>query len=86
MYGVITITHSDYTKPWIGWQRRQGELASRQENLGWLIPRYGLRMRSAHSNRGVRENRVVPIQQMAIIPSAESQNQWGVAEFAANTD
>ena len=52
MQSVITITRSDYTKPWIGWQRRQGELASRQVNLGWLIPRYGLRMRSAHSKKG----------------------------------
>ena len=52
MQNVIRITRSDYTKPWIGWQRRQGELASRQLNLGWLFPRYGLRMRSVHSRRG----------------------------------
>ena len=48
----ITVTRADYTKPWIGWQRRQGELASRQVNLGWLFPRYGLRMRSTHSKLG----------------------------------
>ena len=52
MQNVIRITRSDYTKPWIGLQRRQGELASRQVNLGWLFPRYGLRMRSVHSKRG----------------------------------
>ena len=52
MQNVIRITHSDYIKPWIGWQRRQGELASRQVSLGWPIPRYGLRMRSTHSKQG----------------------------------
>ena len=52
MKSFITVTRADYTKPWIGWQRRQGELASRQVNLDWLFPRYGLRMRSAHSKQG----------------------------------
>ena len=52
MQNVITITRCVYTKPWIGWQRRQAELASRQLNLGRQFPRYGLRMRSVHSKRG----------------------------------
>ena len=52
MQNVIRITRSEYTKPWIGWQRRQDELASGQVNVGWLIPRYGLRMRSTHSKKG----------------------------------
>ena len=47
-----TVTRADYTKAWIGWQRRQGELASRQVNLGWLFPLNGLRMRSVHSKQG----------------------------------
>ena len=49
---MLLVTHSDYTKTRIGWQIRQGELASRQVDLGWLSPRYGLRMRSAHSKPG----------------------------------
>ena len=52
MQNVVRITRSDYTKPWIGWQRRQGGLASRQVNLGWLIPNYGLGMQSGHSKQG----------------------------------
>ena len=52
MQNVIIVTHSDYTKTWIGWQIRQGELAGRQVDLGWLSPRYGLRMQSAHSKQG----------------------------------
>ena len=49
MQNVLRVTRSDNTKPWIGWQRRQDELTSRQKNFGWLFPRYGLRMRSAYS-------------------------------------
>ena len=52
MQNNIRVIRSDYTKTWIGWQRRQGELASRRVNPGWLIPRYGLRLRSAHSKLG----------------------------------
>ena len=36
---------------------------------------------------GVRDSRVVPLQQVAIFPSVECQNLWGgVAKFAANAD
>ena len=49
---LIRNSRSDYTKPCVGWQRGQSELASRQLNLGWLIPRYGLRMQSALSKQG----------------------------------